>query len=189
MSLRSCRVTWTIWCACRKWRYCCRFWTLHGLSGVSIVALLVVLQQWLLVARLFVARSGLLTSIGVLAAVPLGVSCYLSCWGDTLWSVGTLGRSASLLAVVKGLNSSDNSRYDVCASCGVFFLMCVLHDTIPSRLDLTLCHTNLRFLQPLADFTKCTCPTDRGHQCVARVPPTHCSPSESSRTGNTYLDA
>ena len=33
-----------------KWRYCCRFWTLHGVSGVPIGALLSVLQQWLLVA-------------------------------------------------------------------------------------------------------------------------------------------
>ena len=33
-----------------KWRYCCRFWALHGLSGVPIGALLVVLQQWLVVA-------------------------------------------------------------------------------------------------------------------------------------------
>ena len=39
-----------------KWRCCCRFRALHGVSGVPNGALLVVLQQWLLVARLFVAR-------------------------------------------------------------------------------------------------------------------------------------
>ena len=33
-----------------KWRYYGRFWGLHGLSAVPIGALLVVLQQWLLVA-------------------------------------------------------------------------------------------------------------------------------------------
>ena len=33
-----------------KWRYCCRLWALHGLSGVPIGALLVVLKRWLLVA-------------------------------------------------------------------------------------------------------------------------------------------
>ena len=33
-----------------KWRYCCRLWALHGVSGVPIGALLVVLQQWLLIA-------------------------------------------------------------------------------------------------------------------------------------------
>ena len=32
-----------------KWR-CCRSWALHGLSGVPIGALLVVLHQWLLIA-------------------------------------------------------------------------------------------------------------------------------------------
>ena len=35
-----------------KWRDCCRFLALHGLSGVPIGALSVVLQQWLLVASL-----------------------------------------------------------------------------------------------------------------------------------------
>ena len=33
-----------------KWRYCCRFWALQGLNGVPIGTLLVVLQQWLVVA-------------------------------------------------------------------------------------------------------------------------------------------
>ena len=33
-----------------KWCHCSRFWALHGVSGVPIGALLVVLQQWLLVA-------------------------------------------------------------------------------------------------------------------------------------------
>ena len=33
-----------------KWSYCCRFWALHGLSGVPIGALVVVLQRLLLVA-------------------------------------------------------------------------------------------------------------------------------------------
>ena len=33
-----------------KWRYSCRFWALHDLRGVPIGALLIVLQQWLLVA-------------------------------------------------------------------------------------------------------------------------------------------
>ena len=30
-----------------KWCHCCRCWALHGVSGVPIGALLVVLQQWL----------------------------------------------------------------------------------------------------------------------------------------------
>ena len=59
------------------------FLGLRGLSGVPIGALVVVLQQWLLVA----------TSVEVFAVVPLGVSCFLSCWvGGTLWPVRTLGR-------------------------------------------------------------------------------------------------
>ena len=33
-----------------KWRYCCRFWALRGLSGVPIGVLMVVLQQRLLIA-------------------------------------------------------------------------------------------------------------------------------------------
>ena len=45
---------YTVWrqillVAC-KWHYCCRVWALHGVSsGVPLGALLVVLQQWLLV--------------------------------------------------------------------------------------------------------------------------------------------
>ena len=39
-----------------KLRWCCRFWALHGVSGVPFGALLAILQQRLLVARLFAAR-------------------------------------------------------------------------------------------------------------------------------------
>ena len=65
-------VTW-------KWRYCCRFWALHGLSGASIGALLVALQQWLLGASVLSHVSGWLTLVEVFALGPLGVSCFLSC--------------------------------------------------------------------------------------------------------------
>ena len=72
-----------------KWRYCCRFWALHGVNGVPIGALLVVLQQWLLVSS---HVSGWLTSVEVFAAVPLGVPCFLSCWVGRYfvahWNVG-----------------------------------------------------------------------------------------------------
>ena len=63
-----------------KWCYCCRCWALHGASGVPIAALLFVSAT---VAFGLICMSnvpGWLTSVEVFAAVPIGVSCILSCW-------------------------------------------------------------------------------------------------------------
>ena len=73
-----------------EWCYCCRFWALHGVSGVPIGALLVVLQQWLVVvARFWLADVGqgvdCSSTWSVLRSVVLGR-------GILLWLVGTLGR-------------------------------------------------------------------------------------------------
>ena len=77
-----------------KWRYCCRFWALHGVGDVPIGALLVVLQQWLLVASVCRTFSGWLRFVVVFAAVPLGVSCFLTCRvGDTYWLLRTFHRN------------------------------------------------------------------------------------------------
>ena len=87
-----------------KWRHCCRFWALHFVSGVPIVALLVVLQQRLLVAFVCDAR---LRLVEVFAVVPLGVTCFLSSRvGDTLWPV----RALECRQVVSSRHSARTSR-------------------------------------------------------------------------------
>ena len=51
-----------------KWRYCCRFWALQGVRAVAFGC---------------VGSShvyGWLTLVEVFAVVPIGVSCFLSCW-------------------------------------------------------------------------------------------------------------
>ena len=56
------------------------FLALHGVSGVPLGALLVVLQQLAFGCVCSSHVSGWLTSVEVFAVVPLGVSCFLSCW-------------------------------------------------------------------------------------------------------------
>ena len=65
----------------------------HGVSGVPISALLgcsAHTRFWLCVCSSHV--SGWLTSVEVFAAVPLGLSCFLSCWAGRYfvarWNVG-----------------------------------------------------------------------------------------------------
>ena len=63
------------------WRYCCHFWALHCLSGVPIGSLVVCSATVAFGCVCSSHVSGWLTSVVVCAAVPLGVSCFLSCWG------------------------------------------------------------------------------------------------------------
>ena len=75
-----------------KWRHCCRFWALDGVSGVPIGALLNVLQQWLLVES--VRRTFLVGLHRLRCWLQFHMECLVFCRvgsGDTFvapWNVG-----------------------------------------------------------------------------------------------------
>ena len=62
-----------------KWRYCCRSWAFHGVSGVPIGALLAVPAAVAFGCVCLSHVSGWLRLVEVFTVVPLGVSCFLSC--------------------------------------------------------------------------------------------------------------